>query len=142
MLKERGVKVAVHLVYGLPGEGLSEIRRTVEHVARLHPDGVKIHNLHVPYEAPIFGELLLGELTVPSPERHLRYVTQTLPLLPADTVIMRLTCDTPAERLAVPRRFWAKSRFYGDVAAMLWRRGERQGSRVHELAAFDGEMKS
>lgn len=141
ILKERGVKVAVHLVYGLPGEGLAEIRRTVRHVARLAPDGLKIHNLHVPYHAPVFDELLQGELTVPSPERHLRYVAETLPLLPPDTVIMRLTCDTPAERLAAPRRFWGKSRFYQETAALLRRRGERQGSRRHQLAAFDEEMK-
>jgi uncharacterized protein len=137
MLKERGVKVAVHLVYGLPGEGLSEIRRTVRHVARLNPDGVKIHNLHVPYDAPMFLEFLRGELTVPSPERHLRYVAETLPLLPPDTLIMRLTCDTPAERLAAPRRFWVKSRFHEEVAALLRQRREPQGSRRDEPATFD-----
>jgi hypothetical protein len=137
MLKERGVKVAVHLVYGLPGEGLAEVRRTVAYVARLRPDGVKIHNLHVPYDTPLFHELLLGELTVPSPERHLRYVVETLPMLPRDTLIMRLTCDTPANRLAAPRRFWEKSRFYQEVAAGLRRRGAEQGRGPGERGAFE-----
>ena len=46
--RSRRLKIAVHLIFGLPGEGLREIMETMGVLARLRPDGVKIHNLHVP----------------------------------------------------------------------------------------------
>ena len=41
----------MHLIFGLPGEGLEEILDTVRLVAALEPEGMKIHNLHVPATA-------------------------------------------------------------------------------------------
>jgi radical SAM superfamily enzyme len=117
----------VHLIFGLPGEGFEPIMDTIRTVARLGPDGVKIHNLHVPAGTVLATELAKGELTVPSPQRHLEYVIAALELLPAHTVIMRLTCDTPAERLIAPRDFWPKGAFTARVASEMRARGTRQG---------------
>jgi len=127
LLKERGLKVAVHLIFGLPGEGFEPIMDTIDTVARLDPDGVKIHNLHIPAGTVLATELSKGELTVPSPQRHLEYVIAAIERLPARTVIMRLTCDTPAERLIAPRDFWPKGTFTARVAAEMRARGARQG---------------
>ena len=127
LLKERGLKVAVHLIFGLPGEGFEPIMDTIHAVARLDPDGVKIHNLHVPAGTVLATELAKGELTVPSPQRHLEYVIAALERLPAHTVIMRLTCDTPAEKLIAPRNFWPKGTFTARVASEMRARGAQQG---------------
>lgn len=134
LLKERGLKVAVHLIFGLPGEGFEPIMDTIDTVARLDPDGVKIHNLHIPAGTVLATELSKGELTVPSPQRHLEYVIAAIERLPARTVIMRLTCDTPAERLIAPRDFWPKGTFTARVAAEMRARGARQG-RLFTAAA-------
>jgi uncharacterized protein len=127
LLKERGLKVAVHLIFGLPGEGFEPIVDTILAIGELNPDGVKIHNLHVPAGTVLATELAKGELTVPSPQRHLEYVIAALERLPANTVIMRLTCDTPAEKLVAPRNFWPKGTFTARVAAEMRARGARQG---------------
>ena len=127
LLKAKGLKVAVHLIFGLPGEGLESIMDTIGIVARLDPDGVKIHNLHVPVGTVLAAELAKGELTVPSPRQHLEYVIAALERLPARTVIMRLTCDTPPQKLAAPRDFWPKGKFTARVAAEMKARGARQG---------------
>jgi radical SAM protein (TIGR01212 family) len=127
LLKERGLKVAVHLIFGLPGEGFEPIMDTIDTVAQLDPDGVKIHNLHIPEGTVLATELAKGELTVPSPQRHLEYVIAAIERLPARTVIMRLTCDTPAERLIAPRDFWPKGTFTARVAAEMRARGAWQG---------------
>ena len=127
LLKDRGVKVAVHLIFGLPGEGMAEITRTVEFVARLGTDGVKIHNLHIPRGTVLAQELEKGELTAPTAPRHLEYTIAAIERLSPDTVIMRLTCDTPEERLAAPRHFWAKSAFLERLAATMRDRGTHQG---------------
>jgi radical SAM protein (TIGR01212 family) len=119
LLRNRGVKLAVHLIFGLPGEGTREILETVRFVAGLEPDGVKIHNLHIPLGSPLYQDYLRGELSAPCAARHLDTVCRALELLPPDTVIMRLTCDTPAGRLAFPRHFPPKAAFYEQVTREL-----------------------
>jgi hypothetical protein len=127
MLKDRGVHVAAHLIFGLPGEGRAEIEETIRTLATLGVDGVKIHNLHVPRGTALAADYLLGEITVPGAPRHLEYVIVAIEMLPPGTVVMRLTCDTPARELAAPRWFWTKDRFAREVAAQMRARGARQG---------------
>ncbi len=134
MLKERGLSVAAHLIFGLPGEGRSEILQTVSLVAALGVDGVKIHNLHVPRGTPMAREILKGELAVPGPWSHLEHVIAALERLPAHVVIMRLICETPADRLAAPRAFWSKSVFSARLTAEMRRRGAYQGRLVETSA--------
>ena len=100
LLRRYGIKVTVHLIFGLPGESWSDMQESVEAVAALRPEGIKFHNLHIPVSAPLFQEYLRGELTVPSPARHADYLVRALPLLPEETVVMRLTCDTPGAGVA------------------------------------------
>jgi uncharacterized protein len=133
LLADRGLKAAIHLIFGLPGEGRAEILDTARWVARLRPDGVKIHNLHIPRDTPLAREFLNGEITAPAAGRHLEYVISALELLPPDTVIMRLTCDTPRRKLAAPRSFMAKQAFIDLLAREMHARGAWQG-RLHEDA--------
>jgi len=127
LLKTHGIKVAVHLMFGLPGEGWSEIRKTIDYLARLKPDGVKIHNLHIPYGAPLYAQYLAGGMPVIGPERHLRYTVGAIERLPEHTVIMRLTCDSYRTDRAAPRRFWDKQRFAREVAREMRARSTWQG---------------
>jgi uncharacterized protein len=135
ILRHRRLKIAVHLIFGLPGEGGIEIERTMRGLARLRPDGVKIHNLHVPEGTPIAREYRRGELAVAGPKRHLEYVIAAIELLPPECVIMRLTCDTPAEKLAAPRGFWSKERFLSTLKTEMEARGARQGRRFSDTPA-------
>jgi radical SAM protein (TIGR01212 family) len=127
LLRGRGIKVAAHVIFGLPGEGLVEILSTIRYLAGLEVNGLKIHNLHVPRDCPMAAEALSGELTVPCAARHLEYVAHALELLPPHTVIMRLTCDTPEDRLLLPQRFLAKAAFYEQLRSLMRREGMRQG---------------
>jgi radical SAM protein (TIGR01212 family) len=121
------LKLTVHLIFGLPGEGIEEIRRTIDYLAGLKPEGIKIHNLHIPTGCPLYSEYLSGELNVPCAGRHLEYTIQALERLPRETVIMRLTCDTPEALLAAPRPFPAKARFLSRLREEMERRGSWQG---------------
>lgn len=135
-LKAAGVKVAVHLILGLPGESAPDMERTALFVAGLEPDGVKIHNLHIPTDSRLARDYLRGEVTAPGPERHMEYAIALLERLPARTVIMRLTSDTPAGRLAAPRGFWPKGLFADRLAQEMRRRAARQG-RLFAASALD-----
>jgi hypothetical protein len=127
LLKDRGVLTAVHLIFGLPGEDRGEIMETMDAVARLGVDGVKIHNLHIPLDTPLCREYAAGEITAPCPERHLEYLVAALERLPPGTVIMRIQCDTPADGLASPRGFWGKGRLAAKVAESMRARKTCQG---------------
>jgi radical SAM protein (TIGR01212 family) len=127
LCRRRGLKIGVHLIFGLPGESSPDILDTVRFVSRLDPDGVKIHNLHIPLSSGFARQYTKGELTAPGPLSHLEYVIHALELLPPRTLIMRLTTDTPADGLLSPRHFWDKRTFTSRLAAEMHRRGTRQG---------------
>jgi radical SAM protein (TIGR01212 family) len=127
LLKARGLRVAPHLIFGLPGEGLEEIESTIDHVARCAPDGVKVHNLHVPTATPLAAEARAGEIALLSAARHLDYVIRLLERLSRSVVILRLTCDTPAGELDLPRRFPDKASFYRRLREELVQRDTWQG---------------
>jgi hypothetical protein len=126
-LRSAGLKVAVHVILGLPGESAADMATTARFIAALDPDGVKIHNLHIPRGSPLYREYLAGEVTAPGPQRHLEYAISVLERLPPRTVVMRLTTDTMKASLAAPRSFWPKQRFASEIAAEMRRRGTRQG---------------
>ncbi|MBN1834240.1 MAG: TIGR01212 family radical SAM protein [Spirochaetales bacterium] len=127
LLRELGLRVAVHVIFGLPGEGLEEILETTGYLAALGTEALKIHNLHVPRGCALAGEALAGELTVPCDRRHLQYTMRALELLDPRCIIMRLTCDTPPQRLLLPRRFMAKPRFYQELRRLMEKEGTWQG---------------
>jgi uncharacterized protein len=133
ILRRRRLKIAAHLIFGLPGEGRQKILATMGFLGRLRPDGVKIHNLHVPRETLIAREYQKGEMQVPSARQHMEYVIAAIERLPPETVIMRLTCDTPRERLAAPRNFQPKEQFLSTLEREMRARGARQG-RLFETA--------
>jgi len=134
LLRERELKIAVHLIFGLPGEDRARIMRTIDTVARLRPEGVKIHNLHIPKGTLLAREYAKGEITAPSSRRHLEHVIAALERLPPQTVIMRLTCDTPLENLMAPRVFLSKQAFNGLLAKEMRARGAWQGRLCTETA--------
>jgi hypothetical protein len=106
---------------------MAEIVQTADTLARLAPDGVKIHNLHIPLGTALGADFSRGELTAPSAPRHLEYIIAAIERLPANTVIMRLLCETPSGRLAAPRIFTPKGRFTEQLAAEMRARGASQG---------------
>ncbi len=128
-LRSRKIRVAAHVIFGLPGEGRREIIHTVEYLAARSIDGIKIHDLHIPRASMLFQEYLSGELGLPGESRHLGYVVDALERLPPETVIMRLTCDTPDASRALPRKPPNKEKFIRTVADELIRRGSSQGCR-------------
>ena len=127
LLRDRGVKIAVHLILGLPGEGYGELAETARMITELHPEAVKLHNLHIPVDTALFDAFASGETTAPSTERHISYVIELLERIPSDIIVQRVTCDTPAHRLAAPGRFGSKGEFITRLEREMQRHGHWQG---------------
>lgn len=98
--------VCVHLIFGLPGEGEAEMLETVQRVAELRPDQVKIHLLHV-LRGTVLGDMYEAGKYVPMErEAYVSAVVQALELLPPEIVIARVTGDGAAEDLLAP--LWSR----------------------------------
>lgn len=131
-IRQRGFKVCAHIILGLPGEQYEHFRYTAAYLARLHPEAVKIHNLHVPMGTDVYKQFIAGELTTSSTERHLSYTIDFLEHLPSDIIISRLVCDTPSHRLASPRRFAPKGSFIQRLERELKERDTWQGRSLEQ----------
>lgn len=130
LLRSRGIKVGVHLLFGLPGEGLSDVRYSAEYIDRLAPDGVKIHNLRIVNDTPLFRLACKGEVALLGRHRYVRYLATFLPRLRESTVILRLGFDPPRGRVVLPSSFCDKTTLYNAVNRRMAAEGTRQGSLV------------
>ncbi len=127
ILRERGIKISLHVILGLPLEGYSELEETASVVRAIAPEAVKIHNLHVPIRTRMYYQYQLGEFNPPAQRRHISYTIWFLERIPADIIIQRVVCDTPSHRLAAPVRFGAKGSFVHQLQKEMEERGSYQG---------------
>ncbi len=96
------VRVGIHLINGLPGEGREQMLRTAEAVAALAPHEVKLHLLHVLRGTPLAAMYERGEYIPMTREEYVDVVVEQLRRFPPETVIGRLTGDGKADDLLAP----------------------------------------
>lgn len=126
--KERGLRVCVHLIIGLPGESRDDILHTAREMARLGVDGIKLHLLHVLQGTPLGDSFLAGEVKTLGMDDYVQLVVDVLECLPPHTLIQRLTGDGPRELLLAPLWSLNKWEVLNAIGAELERRRTRQGS--------------
>jgi radical SAM protein (TIGR01212 family) len=102
ILKENDIPVVIHLIVGLPGEDISNVRETVEYVNRFAPFGIKIHSIYVMQGTRLAEMYEKGEYTPPSMEEYIDSVIYILTHISPDTVVHRLTGDCPRDLLVAP----------------------------------------
>jgi len=126
-LRERNIRVCVHLIDGLPGETKEMMIESARRVAALKPYCVKIHLLHVLKGTPIAAQLEKGEFELLSIEEYVDIVVSQLEILPKETVIQRLTGDGAKEDLIGP--LWSLKKFVvlNEIDKEMLRRDTWQG---------------
>ncbi|PLX79516.1 MAG: TIGR01212 family radical SAM protein [Desulfuromonas sp.] len=126
--KQRGLRVCVHVILGLPGEDRAAMLATADLLAELEVDGVKLHLLHVLRGTPL-GEIYeKGEVKVFTRDEYVQVVADVIERLPAKTLIHRLTGDGPRDLLLAPLWSLNKWEVLNAIDDELERRGTRQGS--------------
>lgn len=133
-LRERGIRVCVHIINGLPGEDREMMLETARELARLHVFSVKIHLLHIMRGTRLADRYAAGEFSEMSLETYVSTVVSQLERLPTETVIGRVTGDGAADGLIAP--LWSRKKFVvmNEIDKELVRRGSMQGSRYAENA--------
>ena len=123
------IQICIHLIFGLPDETREMMMETVERVAALHPDQVKLHLLHVLRGTPLAEDYLSGTYCPLEKDEYVALVADALERLPATTVIARLTGDGMGEELLAPDWSRKKVSVINDIDQLLYQRGTYQGIR-------------
>lgn len=126
--RSRGLRVCVHVILGLPGESRSDILKTMDVLARLQVDGVKLHLLHVLRHTPLGDLYAKGEISVMGMDEYVALVVDCMEHLHPETLIHRLTGDGPRTQLLAPLWSLKKWEVLNAIDAEFSRRGSRQGS--------------
>ena len=96
------INICVHLIFGLPDESREMMLESVNEVARLRCEQVKIHLLHVIRGTRLAEIYEAGNYTPLEMDEYVDIVANALALLPPDTVIGRLTGDGIQSELLAP----------------------------------------
>jgi radical SAM protein (TIGR01212 family) len=121
------INICLHLILGLPSEDDGMMEATAREVARLHPEQVKIHLLHVIRETGLEKMYHGGEYIPLEREHYICLVTRTLELLPPDVVIGRLTGDGAPDDLVAPVWSQKKTTIINDIDKKLFETDSMQG---------------
>ena len=101
-LKERGINVITHVIFGLPGEDKDMMLRSVKYAVDAGTDGLKFTCLYINrgtrYEQ-LYNE---GKIAVLEQQEYFDIVSEALRLVPENVVIHRLTGDGAKKVLIAP----------------------------------------
>ncbi len=121
------VKIGVHIINGLPGEKYRDMIKTVEDVAEIHPNLIKIHLMHV-IEGTVLAKMYKEGKYVPiERDEYIQLVCDQLELLPMDIVVERVTGDGVDSELLAPDWSRKKTMVINDIDKELYKRGSYQG---------------
>ena len=130
-LKKQGIRTCLHIINGLPGESENMMLKTAEELAVLNPDAVKIQLLHILKDTPLEKMYLNGDIKVMSKSEYISTVISQLELLPAETVVERITGDGDKKYLIAP--LWSRDKIsvIGGIDKEMVRRNTFQGKKYN-----------
>jgi len=127
LTRDRGIKMCVHTILGLPGENREMILDTHRQLADLGLDGIKLHLLHIMRDTAMAQQYQTGEIELLSREAYVELVVDVLELLPPTMVIQRMHADAPSEVLIAPDWCLDKVGVLNDIRQAQIRRDSWQG---------------
>jgi radical SAM protein (TIGR01212 family) len=125
--KKRNLRVATHLIFGLPGETEEQMLSTVRQISKQPIDGVKIHQLCVYKGTAMEQDYRRGDLPLLSEDAYIELVIRALELLPPNVVVMRMVAEGTKDELCAPSWSFEKSRVSERIEAEMKKRNTYQG---------------
>jgi hypothetical protein len=107
-LKDNGIYVITHLIFGLPGENRGDMMRSVKFAVNSGTDGIKIHCLYVSENTELAKMYERNEYRCLGEDEYISLVINALKLIPPDVAIHRLTGDGDKRTLIAPE--WTKNK--------------------------------
>ncbi len=101
-LRAVGIIVIVHVIIGLPGESLEDMKKTVKYVVDSGAQGIKLQLLHVLKGTDLAKEYEEGKFEVMTIDEYLYALKELTAMIPDEVIIHRLTGDGPKKLLIAP----------------------------------------
>jgi len=139
-LKDHGLSVITHLILGLPGETEEMMLASVDAVAHLPVDGVKLQLLHVLKHTDLALLYETNPFPVFSLEEYCDFVVTCIEHLPPEMVVHRITGDGPRSLLIAPLWSTDKKRVLNTIQKRFRERGTWQGKCYTDQEVFHNEL--
>lgn len=101
-LHKKGIYVITHIILGLPGESLIDMKNTLLFALENKTDGVKLQLLHVLSDSDLFEDYKKGLFSPLTKNQYLDILSELIPLIPEDVAVHRLTGDGNKKTLVAP----------------------------------------
>ena len=104
-IHESGLHCGIHLIAGLPGETFETVLKTIEDTIKLPVETIKMHQLQVLKDTPLYHKLKNGEITVPrfSLDDYLTLCCEIVKKVPENIIIERFLSQSPPELVVEPK---------------------------------------
>lgn len=135
-LKKRNIEVVTHVILGLPGETKEMMTQTVEYLAKKKTDGIKLQLLHVIKGTPLAKLWESGKYTAMTAEEYTDVLLDCIERLPFETVVHRITGDSPPTLLLAPEWSRYKWTVLNGILAEAKRRKTHQGKKYLQEKLF------
>ena len=129
-LKERNIKVVVHIINSLPYETEDMMLDTVRYINKLGIWGIKIHMLNIIKDTPLEELYKTKQFHILSKEEYIDIVIKQLELLDEKIVINRITADPDPESLIEPKWLVKKFCVLNDIDKEMVKRNTYQGIKT------------
>jgi radical SAM protein (TIGR01212 family) len=126
----RGIKICVHVILGLPDETRQDMFRTARTIADLEIDGLKLHLLYVVKGTRLEALYRRGKYRCLEQQEYVDLVCDFLERIPSKMIIQRLTGDPHPQELTAPQWSLNKSQTLAQIRATLEFRDSWQGKFV------------
>ena len=125
----RGIKICVHVILGLPHESKSDVMHTAQTIANLSIDGIKLHLLYVVKGTHLETYYQQGRYKCLEQDEYVDLICDFIERIPSDIIIQRLTGDPHPQELVAPQWALQKSETLAKIRNTLSERNSTQGMK-------------
>lgn len=129
LTQNRGIKICIHLILGLPGENRDMMLETARKIAEMKIDGVKLHLQYVIKGTYLEDIYNTGRYQCLKQHEYVEILCDVLELLPSEMVIQRLTGDPHPQELVAPSWAMKKKETLSLIQETLFNRNSWQGKK-------------
>lgn len=129
ILAKYEIPVVVHLIVGLPGENLEDVKETVAYINRFKLFGIKIHSIYVMAGTALCDMHSRGEYTPPTMTEYVESAIYILTHIHPSIIVHRLTGDCPRDLLIAPDWNRSKNEIINTIVYKMQFEGLSQGSK-------------
>ena len=128
ILDKNSIPVVVHLIVGLPGESLENVKNTVRFINKFKLWGIKIHSIYVMRGTKLADMYERGEYSPPSLSEYVEGAVYILTHVSPSLTVHRVTGDCPKDMLLAPDWNKSKSEIINAINEEMKKRAWWQGS--------------